>query len=406
MDDVVPMGGQEYWVLLALLVFGRAMDFLSTWVATPNLVLEGNPLAKMLGWRWGLVVNVVLVACLARWPLSAIVVATASVLVAARNFQSAWLMRSLGEETYRAWHVERIQETPILLYLLCLAGNTLLTAGVGAGLMYFGGWRLVPLAIGMGMVAYAVAVAFYTLLSVWRARRLKPLEPTGPMAPAPGLIRLLWLAPWVALLAFMAKVGSYENARQLAPYYVFFFPLLLVAAGHVQMVRERWWRRMAGLVMLVTLGMVVSLRGTPLFPAQTLLGWLREKYPNSQALLHAQASFSSANTMQLQRHCFQSDLPPDEKVIGYYSTIFGVAEPGCWQPFGIRRVERVLPGDTRDYVRSLNLHYVIVDEEALRVTHQTLADWLQKYEGELVAQVVFTIRWGLPPTHLYLARLP
>lgn len=171
MDDVVPMGGQEYWALLALLVFARAMDFLSTWVATPNLVLEGNPLAKILGWRWGLVVNAVLVACLARWPLSAIVVATASVLVAARNFQSAWLMRSLGEETYRAWHVERIQETPVVLYLLCLAGNTLLTAGVGAGLMYFGGWRLVPLAIGMGMVAYAVAVAFYTLLSVWRLRR-------------------------------------------------------------------------------------------------------------------------------------------------------------------------------------------------------------------------------------------
>ena len=47
----------------------------------------------------------------------------------------------------------------------------MLTAGVGAGLMYFGGWRLVPLAIGMGMIAYAVAVAFYTLLSVWRLRR-------------------------------------------------------------------------------------------------------------------------------------------------------------------------------------------------------------------------------------------
>ena len=29
------------------------MDFLSTWVATPNLVLEGNPIAKKLGWRWG-----------------------------------------------------------------------------------------------------------------------------------------------------------------------------------------------------------------------------------------------------------------------------------------------------------------------------------------------------------------
>ena len=88
------------------------MDFLSTWIATPNLVLEGNPLAKKLGWKWGVPLNVVICLALPLWPLSAIVVSTASVLVAARNFQSAWLMRSLGEEIYRRWHVERVRKQP------------------------------------------------------------------------------------------------------------------------------------------------------------------------------------------------------------------------------------------------------------------------------------------------------
>jgi len=171
MDDTFPFASREYCLLLLLLIFARGMDFLSTWVATPNLVLEGNPLAKKLGWHWGLLLNVVLVAVLAKWPLSAIVVATASVLVAARNFQSAWLMHSLGEEAYRQWYFERVQETRITLYLSCLAGNTLLTAGIGAVLIYFSNERLVPFAIGMGMVAYAIAVAFYTLLAVWRIRR-------------------------------------------------------------------------------------------------------------------------------------------------------------------------------------------------------------------------------------------
>ena len=171
MDVTFPFASREYCLLLLLLVFARGMDFLSTWIATPNLVLEGNPLAKKLGWQWGLLLNIVLVSVLAMWPLSAIVVATASVLVAARNFQSAWLMHSLGEEHYRQWHVERIQETRITLYLFCLAGNTLLTAGVGAALIYFSHLRLVPFAIGMGLVAYAVAVAFYTLLAIWRIRR-------------------------------------------------------------------------------------------------------------------------------------------------------------------------------------------------------------------------------------------
>src|ERR1035441_8672481 len=155
MDVTFPFASRDYCLMLLLLVFARGMDFLSTWIATPNLVLEGNPLAKKLGWQWGLLLNVVLVGALALWPLSAIVVATASVLVAARNFQSAWLMHSLGEEPYRQWHVERIQETRITLYLFCLAGNTLLTAGVGAALIYSSHLlHLVPFAIGMGLVAY------------------------------------------------------------------------------------------------------------------------------------------------------------------------------------------------------------------------------------------------------------
>jgi hypothetical protein len=171
MEDTIPFASREYFLFVALLAFSRGMDFLSTWVATPNLVLEGNPIAKKLGWKWGVPLNVVICLGLALWPLSAIVVSTASVLVAARNFQSAWLMRSLGEEIYRRWHVERVQETRVTLYLFCLGGNTLLTAAVGMALIYFSHLELVPFAVGMGMIAYAVAVAFYTLLAVWRIHR-------------------------------------------------------------------------------------------------------------------------------------------------------------------------------------------------------------------------------------------
>ena len=177
MDEFLPFLSGYYLITLALLLVSRGMDMLSTWVATPNLVLEGNPVAKSLGWRWGLPINFGICLLLAFWPLPAIVVSTTSVLVAARNFQSAWLMRSLGEEAYRDWHIARIQETRITLYLFCLAGNTVLTAGVGAAVIYFSNaaWGadkpLVPFAIGLGIVGYAGAVAFYTLLAIWRLRR-------------------------------------------------------------------------------------------------------------------------------------------------------------------------------------------------------------------------------------------
>jgi hypothetical protein len=112
--------------------------------------------------------------------------------VAARNFQSAWLMRSLGEDVYREWHVQRVRETRVTLHLFCLAGNTLLTAVVGMALVCFSKPLEVPFAIGMGMVAYAIAVAFYSMLAIWRihqatkreARRLQALPNQQPPAGA------------------------------------------------------------------------------------------------------------------------------------------------------------------------------------------------------------------------------
>jgi hypothetical protein len=171
MDDFLLFGSKGYLLMLAALVFARGMDMLSTRIATPNLVLEGNPIAKMLGWTWGIPVNAGICLILAFWPLPAIVLSTTSALVAARNFQSAWLMRSMGEEAYRDWHVARIQETPVTLFLLCLAGNTILTAAIGALVILFSKMELIPFGIGAGIVAYGGAVAFYTLLALWRLRR-------------------------------------------------------------------------------------------------------------------------------------------------------------------------------------------------------------------------------------------
>jgi hypothetical protein len=100
------------------------MDLLSTWVSTPNLVLESNPLAKTLGWKWGIPFNLVLCFVLAFWSLPAIMVSTASVVVAARNFHNAWLPRSIGEHRYRAWYAQRMRETPVTTFLWCLFGET------------------------------------------------------------------------------------------------------------------------------------------------------------------------------------------------------------------------------------------------------------------------------------------
>jgi len=172
MEESVPFLSGSYFLFAGLLVLARGLDFLSTWIATPHLVLEGNPIAKKLGWRWGAVVNLALCGTFGLFPLPAVIIATTSVLVAAHNFDGAWLMHSMGEEAYRAWIATRHVSTKASLYLFCLTAKTALWGLVGVALLLFGRNGLVPTGIGFGMVGYAAAVLVYSLISVWRLRRL------------------------------------------------------------------------------------------------------------------------------------------------------------------------------------------------------------------------------------------
>ena len=167
LEEFAPFGSGRYFLLLGFLALARALDFFSTWIATPNLLLEANPLARKMGWKLGIATNVVLCFAFALWPLPAIVIATTSILVASRNFQSAWLMRSMGEVNYRVWMSERLVEAG-RLFVFCLIAQTVLYALLGGTLMYFSELHVVPFGVGMGLISYASAVFIYTLLSVWR----------------------------------------------------------------------------------------------------------------------------------------------------------------------------------------------------------------------------------------------
>lgn len=169
--ESVTLGPAAYPIWLGLLLAARGADLLSTWIATPNLTLEGNPVAQRLGWRGGLVVNGLACVVCALLEVAAVIVITTSLLVAARNFQWAWLMRSWGEEAYRQWYGGQLRATPLGLYLVCLVGQCLLFASLGAGLMAFSRSDSIPFAVGIGMIVYAVAVLLYSGLAVSRIRR-------------------------------------------------------------------------------------------------------------------------------------------------------------------------------------------------------------------------------------------
>jgi DNA-binding NarL/FixJ family response regulator len=76
----------------------------------------------------------------------------ASVVLAAQNFRSARKVRSMGEHRYLAWYTQRVRETPVIIFLWCLFGETVLTASVGVAIVQFSNRQLVLVGIGAGIV--------------------------------------------------------------------------------------------------------------------------------------------------------------------------------------------------------------------------------------------------------------
>ncbi len=234
-----------------------------------------------------------------------------------------------------------------------------------------------------------LSLCVFTLVSVlaalgWRGR-YAPVAVTAPRFQI-GLLR--WV-PFLLLLVFMAKVVSYQNARQLGPYYVFFFPCLLVAPGHLTLVRQQWWRIMAVLVMLSTAFLLVVARNRPLFPARTLITQIEAKYPHASGLTKSLDTFFWISVVENTRAFIAHSVPPNEPVIGY-ATDWSTLEPAMWLPFGQRRVERVLPTDSPAELRRQNIHYVYVDFTALHLPGQppeTIEHWMAQRAGRLVDQM-------------------
>lgn len=170
MDELVPFGSGAWLLGVALLGFGRAADLLTTWLATPDLAMEGNPLVKKLGWKRSILLNVVLCVLIPLYPLGVVVGCTTSLLVAARNCQTAWAIRSAGEHTYAQSREDRLSAASSGVFLACVFGEATLLALVGGALVWTAGPADVPLGIGLGILGYAGAVAFFLTLSLWRNR--------------------------------------------------------------------------------------------------------------------------------------------------------------------------------------------------------------------------------------------
>lgn len=156
-------------VLCGLLLVSRIGDVLSTYLVTPNLALEANPLARKLGWRFALLT---LSACLLPYFSREVAVAALMpfLFVSASNTGKVWMVRAMGESAYLALLHELARKSRLSHALVAVAMSAFFVALAGGTILLFypnpsedwGFW------IGLGVITYSGVVALYG--SLWMVR--------------------------------------------------------------------------------------------------------------------------------------------------------------------------------------------------------------------------------------------
>jgi len=245
--------------------------------------------------------------------------------------------------------------------------------------------------IGLGIVLLTVISVY----AAWKYRRTVSGAKNS----------LLKILPWILLLVFMAKVGEVHNARHLAPYYIFLFPLLLAGAGHDRLVMKIWWQRVVLFCMALSVGLLVIDINRPLFPVTTIMEQLSASNSQSKILSLLNGAYAAPNSLKIAERQIEENLPANEVAIGYASTGNAQLEPSLWLPFGSRRVERVLKQDTPKQLADQGIHYVVI-ENYPDADSEKIEDWLTAYHATLIANITFETKASENSlSHAYITRL-
>jgi hypothetical protein len=272
--------------------------------------------------------------------------------------------------------------------------------------------RLNELAVEDGpMSGVGFGVSWLLLVSLVAAWRLRRQERNGGASPGQPWTRArcfqvcLWAAPFVALAALTGRSGLACVSRIISPYYPLLFAVLLLPAGHALVVRRRWWQRAALMAGALTAMVVLVTPPRPLWPAQTVLQKLNDWLPGRRILERAQTVYEVYDRRADALAPMRELVPDHVRVIGYVAS-HDDPEASLWRPFGRRRVEHILRGDTPERTRQRGIEYVVLSGIGLTEFHRTtLTEWLGRHQAELLAHRQLRIRAASLPQDWYVARL-
>jgi hypothetical protein len=231
-------------------------------------------------------------------------------------------------------------------------------------------------------------------------------------SPMPLRRKALHAASWLALLVGMAKLGSTQNARYLAPLYPLLTATLIAGGGQERVIRQRWWRMFCIAGTISTVLVVIISRQRPLWPAVTMTTYLAERFPENVLARKLRNAFVFFPKIRAAHSYMKDHIPKEEKFVGYMADL-GTLEIPLWKPLWTRRVFRLTRLDTLESMRRKGIKYVVLDPSAFRPTRYTLLSknwggidkWLEEIPSEVVGETEVPLDPQLPSFSAYIVRL-
>lgn len=149
-------------LLCALIFISRLGDIGSTYLITPKLKLEANPIMRRLGWPFAIAT---LLLCLLPYYSTAlaIIILVPSLMVSAANTSKIWFARAYGESAYQELLLRVARSSRLSQALVPTIIAAMFTAMIGLVLLLlspdpnkdWGYW------FAIGFLAYAFVIGFY-----------------------------------------------------------------------------------------------------------------------------------------------------------------------------------------------------------------------------------------------------
>lgn len=205
----------------------------------------------------------------------------------------------------------------------------------------------------------------------------------SPASRSGGMI--VCVAAWVALLFYMAKLGSEGAGRLVSPYYPLMVASFLFFPGNAMLVRRRWWKALAFLAAFSALPTFILSAPRPLWPAQHVLRMLEQLMPGNRLVERAATVYAVYAARSDVLGPLRKYLPPGAETIGFLGTS-DEPETALWRPFGTRRVVDVTK-ENEQQLLGKGVSTLVLSSYGVQETYgYSLDDWVQQRHPRILGR--------------------